>query len=84
MRRKGWKLWTIVAAVAAVAVSLWFIHHQRDRREAAEPETHYQATLTEYSANVKPGMTREQVVRYETRENLSDRCAVLLTSDTNT
>jgi hypothetical protein len=60
----GWKLWMIVTAVAVVAGSLWFVHHQRDRREAAERESHYQVTLTEYSAKVKPGMTREQVERY--------------------
>ncbi len=64
MQRKGWKLWMIVAAVAVVVVSLWFVHHRRDRREAAERETHYEATLTEYSANVKPGMPREQVEHY--------------------
>jgi hypothetical protein len=64
MQTKGWKLWMIVAALAVIAVSLWIVHHQRDRREAAERETHYQATLTEYSANVKPGMTRERVEHY--------------------
>jgi hypothetical protein len=64
MQGKVWKLWMIVAALAVVAVSLWFVHHHRDRREAAERETHYLTTLAEYSANVNPGMTREQVERY--------------------
>ncbi len=51
----------LVAAVALVAISLWFVRHVRDQREAAERESGYRIVLAQYSAEFKPGMTREQV-----------------------
>ena len=53
----------IVAAAAAIAISLWFVRHVRDRHEAAERESGYQTVLAQYAVELKPGMTREQVER---------------------
>ncbi len=55
------KVSMLVAAVAVVAISLWFVQHARDRREAVERESGYQIVLAQYSAELKPGMTRQQV-----------------------
>jgi len=54
----------IVAAVAVIATSLWFVQHVRDRHEAAKREIGYQTVLAQYAAQLKPGMTREQVERH--------------------
>ena len=54
----------IVAAVAAIAISLWFLQHLRDRHEAAERESGYQTALAQYAVQLQPGMTREQVERH--------------------
>ncbi len=64
MRGKRLKVSTIVAVAAAIAISLGFAQHVRNRHEAAERESGYHATLGQYTAELKPGMTREQVERY--------------------
>lgn len=64
MRLERRKAWMIVAAVAAIATSLWFVHGVRERHEAAERESGYQTVLAQYAVELKPGMTREQVERY--------------------
>jgi hypothetical protein len=55
------KVSMLVAAAGVVAISLSFVQHIRDRREAAERESGYQIVLARYSAELKPGMIREQV-----------------------
>jgi hypothetical protein len=54
----------IVAAVASAAMGLWFAHHVRERRKAAEREVRYQTVLEKYTLELKPGMNRAQVERY--------------------
>jgi len=54
----------IVAAAAVIAISLWSVQHVRDRHEAAERESGYHAVLAQYTVELKPGMTREQVERH--------------------
>jgi hypothetical protein len=54
----------IAAAVALIAISLWGLHRVRDQREAAKRESGYRAVLAQYTVELKPGMTREQVERY--------------------
>jgi hypothetical protein len=53
----------IVAAAAAIAISLWFVQHARDR-DAAEREGGYHTVLAQYTVELKPGMTREHVERH--------------------
>jgi len=57
------KLFMVVAAAVAIAVSLWFWQHVRNRHAAAEREKGYQAVLAQYTVELKPGMTRQQVER---------------------
>ena len=64
MSGKRLRVLLVVATVAAVCVGLWFLHRLRDRREAGKREVRYQAILTQYEADLKPGMRREQVERY--------------------
>ena len=60
MRAK--RLWLkIVAAIAAVVFGLWLVQHMRERRKAAEREAYYQTVLANYTGELTPGMTREQV-----------------------
>jgi hypothetical protein len=66
MRGKRRKAAMIVAAVAVIATSLWFVQHERDRNEAAKREIGYQTVSAQYAAQLKPGMTREQVERHFT------------------
>jgi len=54
----------IAAATAVIAISLWFVQHVRDRRDAAARESGYQTVLAQYTVELKPGMTREQVERH--------------------
>ena len=54
----------IVAAAAVIAISLWIVQHGRDRHEAAKRESGYQTVLAQYTVELKPGMTREQVERH--------------------
>ena len=58
------KVLTIVGAVTAIIVVLWFVKHGRDRHLAAKRESGYQIVLGQYGIELKPGMTREQVERY--------------------
>jgi hypothetical protein len=64
MRGKGRKVSMIVAAVAVIAISLWFVQHVRDRHKAAERESGYHTVLAQYVVELKPGMNRDQVERY--------------------
>jgi MoaA/NifB/PqqE/SkfB family radical SAM enzyme len=64
MRGKRLKVSMIVAAAAVIAISLWFVQRVRDRHEAAKRESGYQTVLAQYVAELKPGMTREQVERH--------------------
>jgi len=64
MRGKRRKVAMIVGAVAVVAIGMWFVQHVRDRHEAAERESGYQAVLAQYAVQLKPGMTREQIERH--------------------
>jgi hypothetical protein len=57
------KVSIIVLAAAMVAISLWFAHHVRNRRRAAQREARYQTVLAQYSLELKRGMTREEVER---------------------
>jgi hypothetical protein len=57
------KVSIIVLAATIVAISLWFAHHVRDRRRAAQREARYQTVLAQYSLELKRGMTREEVER---------------------
>lgn len=54
----------ILAVVAVIAISLWLLHHMRDRRESAKRESGYQTLLAQYATEFKPGMTREQVEQH--------------------
>ena len=54
----------IVAAVALIVSSRWFVQHVRDRPDTAEHESGYQTVLAQYAVELRPGMTREQVERY--------------------
>jgi hypothetical protein len=53
----------ILAAVAIVAISLWFQQHVRDGQASAKRESGYQTLLAQYATKFKPGMTRDQVER---------------------
>jgi hypothetical protein len=64
MRGKRLKRWMIVAAAAVIAISLWFVQHVRDKREAVKRESGYQSVLAQYAFELRPGMTRDQVERY--------------------
>jgi hypothetical protein len=64
MRGKRVKVSLIVAAAAVIAISLWFVRHVRDRQAAAEREGGYHSVLAQYTVELKPGMTREQVERH--------------------
>jgi hypothetical protein len=64
MRGRRVKALIIVAAGAAVAISLGFVQHVRNRRAEAEREKSYHTVLAQYAAELKPGMTREQVERH--------------------
>jgi hypothetical protein len=69
---------TIVAAAAAIAIVLWFLKHERDRREAAKRESGYHSILSQYAVELKPGMTRDQVERYlqSNRKEFKQMCCV--------
>src|SRR4029077_1280122 len=64
MHGKRLKVSMIVAAAAVIAVSLWSVQHVRDRHEAAKREAGYRTVLVQYTVELKPGMTREQVERH--------------------
>lgn len=64
MRGKRLKVSMIVAAAAVIAISLRFVQHVRDRHEAAERESGYHKVLAQYTVELNPGMTREQVERH--------------------
>jgi hypothetical protein len=64
MRGKRLKVSVIVAAAAVIATSLWFARHARDRHAALERERGYHNVLAQYTVELNPGMTREQVERY--------------------
>jgi hypothetical protein len=64
MGGKQWKVSMVVAGVAVIAISFWFMQHVRDRRQEAEREKGYEAVLAQYAVQLKPGMPREQVERY--------------------
>lgn len=64
MHGKRRKMLMIVAAVTVIAITLWFVRHQRDRHAAAERERAYQSLLAQYAGQLKPGMTRLEVERY--------------------
>jgi hypothetical protein len=58
------RILTVTTAVAAIVITLWFVKHERDRREAAKRESGYQIVLGQYEVELKPGMAREQVEQY--------------------
>jgi hypothetical protein len=64
MRGKRLKVLMIVAAVAVIAISPWLVHYVREWHEAAEREGGYHTVLAQYTVELKPGMTREQVERH--------------------
>jgi hypothetical protein len=54
----------IVAAVAAIAISMWFVQDVRERHSTAQRESAYPTVLAQYAVELKPGMTRERVEQY--------------------
>jgi hypothetical protein len=64
MHGKRMKISMIVAAAAVIAVSLWSVQHVRDRHEAAKREAGYRTILAQYTVELNPGMTREQVEQH--------------------
>ena len=64
MRGKRLKVSMIVVAAAVTAIGLWLAQHVQERHKAAERESVYRTVLAQYTVELRPGMTREQVERY--------------------
>jgi len=64
MRGKRLKVLMIIAAIALIGFSIWLVQHVRGRHKAAEREASYQTVLAEYTGELKPGTSREQVERH--------------------
>jgi hypothetical protein len=78
MRTKRLKVSVIVAAVAVITGSLWFVRHVRETHDVAEREGGYQAILAQYADELRPGMSRDQVERYlqTTGKRFKQMCCV--------
>lgn len=61
MKRRRKKVLIIVAVIGPVGLCLWLLQQGLERRKAAERERHYNAVLTRYTGEFKPGMTRKEV-----------------------
>ncbi len=62
MRGKRLKVLMIIAVVLLIAFGSWLGQHLRERHKAAEREVQYQTLLAKYTSELKPGMSREQVI----------------------
>jgi hypothetical protein len=51
----------VIPAIVLIAALAWMIPHYRGTQRRKLREARYQTTLTSYSSELKPGMTRKEV-----------------------